>query len=360
MATKPLRSEDPNPKPVQFSHFGVLNTGGANKGATITAIVINVSLAAFIIILGMIVKNNPTVAKKVAELTLPPKPPVEQPKPKPPPPPPPKPLPKPPVVKLDPPKIVKMPEPVKLPPEIKPVVMPTPKPVVITPPAPKKVDPPPAPKVVNLGMAKAASIANNDAHPSAVRLGNTAVKNVGPAVATKVNMGGGVPGMPAGNTGNGPHAASVNLGSGSPQGTNLRGRDNAAVPVKGFNNGVPGGTGTGRSGPVSVAIAPAAVAVAPPAAAAIRTMATPPTLISRPQPVYTAEAKAAHVEGRVIVKLTVTASGGVQVLSATGLGHGLEEAATACMKASRWKPALDSTGHPIDYTLSTAVVFAMN
>ena len=125
---KPLRSDDPNPQSVQFAHFGVLNDGTRSKGATVTAIIVNCTLAALILILGLVVKTNPIVAKKLAELTLPPEPPKVLPVPKPPPPPPVK-LPPPP--KIQPPKI-KLPEPVKLP-DIKPVEVPTPKPVVMAP-----------------------------------------------------------------------------------------------------------------------------------------------------------------------------------------------------------------------------------
>ena len=80
---KPLRSEDPNPPSVQFRDFGVLNDGSHSKGATVTSIVINVTIAALIVILGYVVKNNPIVAKQIAVLTLPPEPPP-QPKPTPP------------------------------------------------------------------------------------------------------------------------------------------------------------------------------------------------------------------------------------------------------------------------------------
>ena len=78
---KPLRSDDPNPQPVQFAHFGVLNDGKRSKGAAVTAIIINCSIAALIVILGMVIKTNPIVAKKLAELTLPPEPPKAAPVP---------------------------------------------------------------------------------------------------------------------------------------------------------------------------------------------------------------------------------------------------------------------------------------
>ena len=81
---KPLRSADPNPKDVQFSHFGVLDDGQQSKSAAFISIGVNVSVLLAVIILGLVVKNNPIAAKKLAEIYLPP------PAVKPPPPPPPK------------------------------------------------------------------------------------------------------------------------------------------------------------------------------------------------------------------------------------------------------------------------------
>ncbi len=216
---KPLRSDDPNPPSVQFRDFGVLNDGQRSKGAAAASIAINVTLAALVVILGLVIKESPAVAKEVAVLTLPPPPPPEQPVPKPPPikikPVPPMPVP-PPKVKLPP------PPPIPPPPDVKPLPTPQPvKPVLAPPSPPKSVTPPPAPVKVNLGVASAASVPNHDLHPSAVRLGsptNPLKPLTGPAVSN-VNLGNaGMPGMNKGNTGNGPAATAVNLGSGSPNG----------------------------------------------------------------------------------------------------------------------------------------------
>ncbi|HEY5213021.1 MAG TPA: hypothetical protein VIJ38_08365, partial [Acidobacteriaceae bacterium] len=81
---KPLRSEDPNPPSVQFRDFGVLNDGSRSKGATVTSVIINVAILLIVVILGYVVKTNPTIAKVVDTITLPPQPPPE-----------PKPIPKP-------------------------------------------------------------------------------------------------------------------------------------------------------------------------------------------------------------------------------------------------------------------------
>jgi len=284
---KPLRSDDPNPQPVQFAHFGVLNDGTRSKGATVSAIVINCTIAALILILGMVVKTNPLVAKKLTELTLPPEPPA-QPAPKPPPPPPPPKVKMPPPPKIEAPKI-KVPDVVKVP-EIKPVALPpTPKPMIEQP-APKKVTPPPAPVKVNLGQAMAASVPNHDANPTAVRLGqatNPMKPLTGPAVSP-INMGAaGMPGMDKGNTGNGPRAVSVSMGSGAPNGK-MGGTANAPRAIAGLGTGVTGGTGHAPAGPVAVAIQPQMQqqqVVRPQVQQA--TLASAPKVTYKPTPVYT-------------------------------------------------------------------------
>ena len=358
---KPLRSDDPNPQPVQFAHFGVLNDGTRSKGATVSAIVINCTIAALILILGMVVKTNPLVAKKLTELTLPPEPPA-QPAPKPPPPPPPPKVKMPPPPKIEAPKI-KVPDVVKVP-EIKPVALPpTPKPMIEQP-APKKVTPPPAPVKVNLGQAMAASVPNHDANPTAVRLGqatNPMKPLTGPAVSP-INMGAaGMPGMDKGNTGNGPRAVSVSMGSGAPNGK-MGGTANAPRAIAGLGTGVTGGTGHAPAGPVAVAIQPQMQqqqVVRPQVQQA--TLASAPKVTYKPTPVYTEEAKAMHLEGNVSLRIRVTANGAVQVLGVVhGLGHGLDQSAIQATEATRFKPALDNSGHAIDWEGVVLVNFQMS
>jgi TonB family protein len=335
-----------------------LNDGTRSKGATVSAIIINCTLAALVLILGMVVKTHPVVSKTIAELTLPPAPPIVKPAPKPPPPPPPK-IKMPPPPKIETPKI-KAPEPVKVP-EIKAVAAPKP---TMEAPAPKRVTPPPAPVKVNLGVAMAASVPNHDANPTAVRLGqstNPLKPLTGPAVSP-VNMGvAGMPGMNRGNTGNGPRAVAVNMGSGSPNGR-MGGRDNAARPIDGSAFGVPGGTGHARAvGPVQVAIQPQIQqpqAMRPQVREA--SLASAPKVTYKPTPVYTEEAKAMHLEGNVSLRIRVTASGGVQVLGVVhGLGHGLDQSAIQAAEATRFKPALDNAGHAIDWEGVVLVNFQM-
>jgi protein TonB len=360
---KPLRSEDPNPPSVQFRDFGVLNDGTRSKGATITSIIINVTLAALVVILGYIVKTNPAVAKQIATLTLPP-PPPPQPKPTPkPPPPPPKPLPPTPT---RPPRIPP-PTPIPPPPDIKPLPTPQPKVPNIQPPAPpKRIIPPPAPVKVNLGVASAASVPNHDEHPSAVRLGsptNPLKPLSGPAVSS-VNLGvAGMPGMNSANTGSGPHATSVNLGSGCPNCTNLNGHDNGVGPVR----GVKLGSGTG---PITsknfAAVAPVQLGTPPPPppathAVASLSAATPPKVTYKPNPVYSEEAKQQHIEGDAVVRVVFRANGTMDVIGLVrGLGHNLDQPALDAARGVRFQPALDAGGRPIDFPTNIIVHFIIN
>ena len=360
---KPLRSDEhlhaARPQSTQFSHFGVLDDGTRSKGAAATSIVINVVIVILVIVIGMIAKTNPIVAKKLTALTLAPEPPKVAPKPPPPPPPPLKPLPSPPHV--DPPKIIKLPEPVKIP-ELKPVEVPVPKPVVPAPAPPKAVTPPPAPVKVNLGQAMAAHIANNDAHPAAVALGaNTAIKPTGPAVAA-VNMSSGMAGMSG--SANGPRATTVSMGSGAPNGS-MGGRDNGAK-VTGVRLGVTGGTGPLNSknysnAPVNVQLQTAMAPVATHPKVQSMAVASAPKVTYKPTPSYTAEAKSLHLEGNVAIKIKVLASGEVQVLGVVhGLGHGLDESAVSATQATRFRPALDASGQPVDWEGVVNVNFQMS
>jgi TonB family protein len=333
---KPLRSADPNPRDTQFTNFGVLDDGQRSKSAAFISIGINVSILLTVVILGLLVKNNPVAAKKLAEIYLPP------PAPKPPPPPPPR---KPPVmpptpkVLPTPPKITTPPPPEKLPEIVK--LQPISKPVAPTPEI--KVLAPPAPKIVNLGNPLAARVPNNDPHPSAVSMGNTTspVNPTGPAVAN-VSLGRGVPGMSG--SGSGPHATAVSMGNGLQGGTNLNGRSSSVTAVKPVTIG---GTVAPPSAPKVASVAGA--------------VASPPKVLYKPTPTYTAEAKSMHLEGNVSLKIRVTASGAVEVISVVhGLGHGLDESARQATMATRFKPAVDGEGRPVDWEGTVVVNFQLS
>lgn len=356
---KPLRSDDPNPRSTQFTHFGVLNDGSQSKASLFTSITLNIVIALCAIVIGAAAKKTIDTRHKLTELTEP----IPMKKPEPPPPPIKIKLPPPPVVKVEPPKIklpdVKIPEPPKLP-EVKMVE----KAPVVPPAPPKLVQPPPAPKVVNLGQARPATVPNNAPHPSAVALGS-ATNPIAPSnrpTTTAINLGQrGMAGMPASNTGAG--ARTVSLGSGSASSQNMNGRDNASAGVVGVKLGVAGGTGplnsTGRvAGPVNLGQVSQPSMPRPATVAAAQR--TAPRVLFKPRPEYTAEAMRLHIEGTVSVRLRVSSSGSVQVLGVTNdLGHGLGEAAIRAVEATRFQPATDANGRPVDWEGVVNIAFQL-
>jgi protein TonB len=235
-----------------------------------------------------------------------------------------------------------------------------PKPI-IAPPAPKRIIAMAAPVAVSLAHPEAASVPNHDAHPSAVGLGHpdSPISNLhGPAVSP-VNMGQGFPGMNGANTGHGPPASKVVLGNGSPQSTTIKG--NGVVAVAGIPHGVPNGTGTGQSAgqQVSLGQAPPPPAPKPPVVADVHGGSTP-TLIYKPKPAYTDEARLAHIEGVITVHIRVLPTGQVEVIGlANRLGHGLDEAAMRAAEGTKFKPATDSSGHPILWDGYVTVAFQL-
>jgi len=84
----------------------------------------------------------------------------------------------------------------------------------------------------------------------------------------------------------------------------------------------------------------------------------PVVILSKPKPVYSAEAIKINLEGEVLLEVVFPASGGeVQVNRVVkGLGHGLDEAATRAAQQIKYKPAL-SNGHPVDFPAVVHIVF---
>lgn len=81
--------------------------------------------------------------------------------------------------------------------------------------------------------------------------------------------------------------------------------------------------------------------------------------ISMPHPAYTDDARAAAIEGKVRVQLTVGADGAVtDAVVLEGLGHGLDEAAVASLREGKFSPAT-RCGVPVAATFVVAVRFAL-
>jgi len=360
---KPLRSDNPAPQNIQFKHFGILNDGTQSKGSLFSSIAINVVIAIVIIIIGAAVRNTIVPPEKKVVTLI-------EPMPLKPPPPPPvvhtPPTPKQPVVKVEPPKI-KVPEIKEPEPKVPVVHMTRPVPVVVPAP-PKRIEPPPAPKVVHLGRAQAAAVVNNSPHPAPVALGrpdNPIAPSNRPAVSS-INLGQrGIPGMRASNSGEGPAAKAVTLGSGSAGSQNMNGRDNAGHEVRGVHLGVAGSNGPMNSrtreaaGPVNLGrVAPPPVR--PSASPTYARSGSAPKVLYKPRPQYTAEAIKEHIEGTVSVRLRVSSTGAVQVLGVTrDLGYGLGEAAVRAVEGTRFSPATDASGRPVDWEGVVNVAFQL-
>jgi periplasmic protein TonB len=350
---KPLTSEEPGqPKSMQFAHFGVLNDGAQSKTSTMTAVAINVLLAFVIVVVGAATKKTIDNREKLTELTAPiPIKKIEPIKPKVIPPKPPPKLPEIPKVELQTPKIIVPPVQKMIEPP-KPVKMEEPKPVVMPAP-PKIVVAQAAPKVVNLAATPPA-LANNSAHPSAVALGSPNNPLPAPTTAgpSRIDLGNkGVAGMPSSNTGLGKPTPVNIAGSGTPGGSN---RGTGTQAVQGVKLGVPGGTGplnsTGRiAGPVNLAVATPPPSLKP-QAPTTAVQRTAPKVVYKPKPDYTPEAIQMHLEGTVTVHIHVLPNGTVEVVGVTNsLGHGLDESAKRAAAATRFEPATDASGHPIEW-----------
>lgn len=140
----------------------------------------------------------------------------------------------------------------------------------------------------------------------------------------------------------------------------------AALPDLGLElSGATGGNG--------VAAAPNKPAPAPPTASSApkpKTLEKPaapkdacddppakPKLINLPRPTYTEAARAANVEGKVRVELTVDETGKViDVKALTTLGHGLDESALTAARGATFEPAV-RCGKPSRSTFTLAIRF---
>jgi TonB family protein len=86
-----------------------------------------------------------------------------------------------------------------------------------------------------------------------------------------------------------------------------------------------------------------------------------PVAIYTPEPVYTAEARAAKLSGTVTISLVVDTQGlprDLQVMKP--LGQGLDQAALNAVSRYRFKPAHDATGAPVAVHLNVSVVFQIH
>jgi TonB family protein len=85
----------------------------------------------------------------------------------------------------------------------------------------------------------------------------------------------------------------------------------------------------------------------------------PVEIVSKPNPVYTEEARKLHIQGEVLLRVVFSASGRLQVLGvARGLGHGLDEAAIRAAQQIEFKPARRN-GQAVDTTATLHILFEL-
>ena len=158
-----------------------------------------------------------------------------------------------------------------------------------------------------------------------------------------------------------PPGAGTGNGSGGTNG--IKG----TIASAGFGNGIAqAGQGDGRSNGRGATVQTAGFStqqfsqgVARPQQAESGPATTPVEIISKPNPVYTEEARSLRLQGEVLLEVLFGANGQLHVNRVVrGLGHGLDEAAITAANKMRFKPA-QHYNQPIDSTAIVHVVFQL-
>jgi TonB family protein len=139
------------------------------------------------------------------------------------------------------------------------------------------------------------------------------------------------------------------------------------IASAGFGNGIAqAGQGDGRSNGRGATVQTAGFStqqfsqgVARPQQADSGPATTPVEIISKPNPVYTEEARQLRLQGEVLLEVSFGANGQLHVNRVVrGLGHGLDEAAISAANKMRFKPA-QHFNQPVDSTAIVHVVFQL-
>ena len=136
--------------------------------------------------------------------------------------------------------------------------------------------------------------------------------------------------------------ASAGFGNGVATGTGGPGnRGNGGVRTGGFGDATPVAMGGG------------------PRRASGDNAHTAVEIISKPNPIYTDEARRRHVEGDVLLEVDFTADGQIRVRRVVrGLGYGLDDAAVRAAERIRFKPA-QRDGRSLDVTAMLHITFQL-
>lgn len=136
----------------------------------------------------------------------------------------------------------------------------------------------------------------------------------------------------------------------------------------GTPGGVPGGTGTAKSGPAKEGAgerpstgtdaprgAEKGPTWAPLGAAAVARLPQTRSIPKKPCP-----ATAEGVQGTVVLAVQVRRDGTVRRATVRrGIGHGCDEIAAAALRAARFEPATDGAGAPVDFELDYEYAFRL-
>jgi len=179
----------------------------------------------------------------------------------------------------------------------------------------------------------------------------------------------GIPNDPAADSHTGiAQLGSFDLPSGPGHGNGTGGAHGirGTVASAGFGNGIGAASGGRSNGAAPQRVqqgefgSVVAGGKAPQTHAAVPTAAFKPVVIlSKPDPVYPAEARRLHIEGQVILSVLFGASGTLHVLKVErGLGHGMDESAVQAAEHMTFKPA-QRDGRPVDSTARVHIIFQL-
>jgi TonB family protein len=86
---------------------------------------------------------------------------------------------------------------------------------------------------------------------------------------------------------------------------------------------------------------------------------TPVNILDKPRPEYTAEGRSLKIEGDVVLDMVFLSNGSIQVIRViSGLGHGLDEAASRAAQQIKFKPARRE-GQPVDFPARVRIEFRL-
>src|SRR5467141_4117713 len=150
-------------------------------------------------------------------------------------------------------------------------------------------------------------------------------------------------------------------GKGDPnKATNVNRLGSPALPGgPGYGNGTGGDKGI-RGTLQSTGFADQTIAEAPKKKASSGESATTAVdILEKPRPEYTAEGRSLKIEGDVVLDMVFLSNGSILVNRVvSGLGHGLDEAATRAAQQIKFKPARRE-GQPVDFPARVRIEFRM-